>query len=171
VLHRRTLVGVSARCRALVLASRGDSTAAIAAAERAAEIFDSLPLPLERARTLLVLGEVRRRSKQKRPAREALEQALDMFEALGARLWADRARAELARVGGRTAAGDVLTETERRVAELVAEGRSNKDVAAALFVTVKAVEANLSRIYAKLGIRSRTELAHLLSGARAPDIL
>ncbi|MGH3071994.1 MAG: helix-turn-helix domain-containing protein, partial [Gaiellaceae bacterium] len=77
---------------------------------------------------------------------------------LGATVWADRARAELARIGGRSAAGG-LTETERRVAELVADGRSNKEVAAALYVTVKSVEANLSRVYAKLGLRSRTELA------------
>jgi DNA-binding CsgD family transcriptional regulator len=77
---------------------------------------------------------------------------------MGARLWAGRARAELGRIGGR-ARSDGLTPTEQRVADLVAEGRSNKEVADALFVSVRTVEANLTRVYAKLGIRSRTELA------------
>jgi DNA-binding NarL/FixJ family response regulator len=77
---------------------------------------------------------------------------------MGAVLWADRARAELGRIGGR-AASNGLTPTEQRVADLVADGRSNKEVAAELFVSVRTVEANLTRVYAKLGIRSRTELA------------
>ena len=107
--------------------------------------------------------KVRRRTKRKRAAREALEHAFAGFERLGAPLWAAKARVELARIGGRPSSGDALTATERRVAELVAEGCSNKEVAAALFVTVKAIEANLTRIYAKLGIRSRTQLARLVS--------
>ena len=78
---------------------------------------------------------------------------------LGAALWAERAAAELARIPGRGRASGELTETERRVAELVAEGLSNKEVAARLFVSVRAVEANLSKVYAKLGVRSRAELA------------
>ena len=161
-LHRQTLVALSARCRALVLGSRGESRTPVAALETAVELSRRIGLRFERARTVLVLGEVLRRGKQKRAARETLEEAFAAFDELGAPLWAAKARAELARVGGRRPAGGVLTETERRVAELVVEGRSNKEVAAKLFVTVKAVEANLSRIYAKLGIRSRTELARRL---------
>ena len=94
-------------------------------------------------------------------ARETLDDAIAGFEALGAHLWADRARAEQARIGGRSVI-EGLSETELRVAQLVAEGRSNKEVAATLFVSVRAVEANLSRVYAKLGIESRTELARRL---------
>jgi DNA-binding CsgD family transcriptional regulator len=105
-----------------------------------------------------VLGTLNRRTRRKAAARAALQEALDDLEAMGARLWAERARAELARIGGRAPAGG-LTPTEERVAELVAEGRSNKEVADALFVSVRTVEANLTRIYAKLGIRSRAELA------------
>ena len=116
-------------------------------------------MPFERARTLLVLGEVRRRAKQKRAARETLAAALASFEELGAEIWARRAQSELARIGGARPASDSLTPTERRVAELVAEGRPTKTVAAELFVSVKTVEGHLSRIYAKLGVRSRTELA------------
>jgi DNA-binding NarL/FixJ family response regulator len=91
-----------------------------------------------------------------------LTAALDVFDHLGAALWSERAAAELARIPGRTKASAELTETERRVAELVANGLTNKEVATKLFVTVRTVEANLTKVYAKLGIRSRTELASRL---------
>jgi DNA-binding NarL/FixJ family response regulator len=134
---------------------------AIANAEEAIAIYERLRFPMELARARLVLGEVQRRAKQRKAARETLDLAIAGFEALGAHLWVDRARAEQARIGGRTTI-EGLSETELRVAQLVAEGRSNKEVAAALFVSVRAVEANLSRVYAKLGIESRTELARRL---------
>jgi DNA-binding CsgD family transcriptional regulator len=157
-LHRPSLLAVADRCRGQLAGAQGDPGGAMDTLERGANAFETLNLPFERARTLLVLGVTQRRVKRKRPAREALEAALGLFESLGAPLWAEKARRELARIGGRrTAAG--LTPTERRVAELVASGRSNKEVAAELFVSVRAVEANLTRVYAKLGIRSRTELA------------
>jgi DNA-binding CsgD family transcriptional regulator len=159
-LDRPWILSTGARCRGLLCASRNDLPAGLAALERALVEHERLPMPFERGRTLLALGQVQRRAKRRREARETLQQALAIFEELGARLWAERVRAELARIGGRVPSGGGLTPTERRVAELVAEGRSNKEVAASLFVTVKAVEANLSRIYTKLGIRSRTELAH-----------
>ena len=95
----------------------------------------------------------------KRAAREALDQALAIFEELGAAIWAENARVELARVSGRRASVGALTATEERVAELVAQGLTNKAVAKELFVTDRTVEGHLTRIYAKLGIRSRSELA------------
>jgi len=156
--QRPTLSATASRSRALVLGARGDVEGAIAAAEEAAAAFARLRLPFELARARLVLGEVQRRAKQRKAARETLDLAIAGFEALGAHLWAARARAEQARIGGRTTI-EGLSATELRVAQLVAEGRSNKEVAAALFVSVRAVEANLSRVYAKLGIESRTELA------------
>ena len=115
-------------------------------------------MPFERARTLIVLGTIHRRAKHKADARAVLEEAVGILDGMGARLWAERARGELGRIGGRARAGG-LTPTEERVAGLVAEGLSNKQVAAELFVSVRTVEANLTRVYAKLGIRSRTELA------------
>jgi DNA-binding NarL/FixJ family response regulator len=99
---------------------------------------------------------------QKRLAREALEQALAIFEELGARLWADKVRAELARISGRGPASEDLTETERRVAELAAQGRTNKEIAAELFMGLSTVEAHLSQVYRKLGVR-RAELATRLA--------
>jgi DNA-binding CsgD family transcriptional regulator len=159
-LGRPTLLATARRYRGLIQAARGDVDGAAEPIEQSLAIFGT-DLPFERARTLLVSGEVRRRSKQKRAAREALEEALALFDQVGAPLWAAKARAELARIGGRVAIGG-LTATERRVAELVAKGHSNKEVAAELFVSVRAVEANLSKVYAKLDVRSRTELARRL---------
>jgi DNA-binding CsgD family transcriptional regulator len=104
----------------------------------------------------------RRQASQKKAARETLAQALAIFEALGARLWAEKARAELARIGGRQAGGDELTETEARVADLASAGRSNKEIAATLFMGVSTVEAHLSHVYRKLGIRSRAGLGGAL---------
>jgi DNA-binding CsgD family transcriptional regulator len=88
---------------------------------------------------------------------------LSIFEALPAPVWAENARGELARIGGRAPSGDGLTEGERRIAELVAAGTSNKETAAALFLSVHTVEDTLKRIYRKLGVRSRTELSRRLS--------
>jgi DNA-binding CsgD family transcriptional regulator len=151
------------RCCGLFTLATGDLPTSIQQLEQALALARALPFPLERGRSLLALGAARRRAKQKRAARDALEEARATFAALGSKLWAERAEEELGRIGGRTAERWELTPTEQRVADLVAQGLANKEVAAALVVSVRAVEANLTRIYAKLGIRSRTELAHLLA--------
>jgi DNA-binding CsgD family transcriptional regulator len=155
-------LAVAERGRALVAAGRGDHVRAREHLERALEAHARLPQPFELARTLLAQGSVERRAKHRAAARQALGQALEIFDGLGAPLWAEKTAAELARIPGRAPAAGGLSETERRVAELVASGLSNKEVAARLFVTVRTVEANLSRVYAKLGARSRTELASRL---------
>ena len=142
----------------------GDLDGALAELDRALLAHDRLGWPFERARTLLALGVVRRRGKQKRAARQSLEQALALFEGLGAQVWAARTTAELARIGGRPPRTGALTPTERRVAELVAEGHTNREVADQLFLSAKTVAAHLTSAYAKLGVRSRTELAHRLRG-------
>ena len=158
-LDRAWAMATGARCRALVLAARGDLEGASAAADEAVRHHDRLPLPFELGRTLLVRGAVERRAKRKREARDTLTKALEVFDGLGAALWADRTRAELARIGGRAPSSLDLTPTEDRVAALVAAGSTNREVAEALFVSIHTVEANLKRIYRKLGVRSRTELA------------
>jgi len=157
----------SARCRALVEAGRGNLDSAAAAIERAIAGHEVLPDPFERGRTMLVAGAVRQRAKQKRTAREALEQAAGIFDRLGARLWSQKARAALERAGGQRGGELGLTPTEQRIAELVAKGRSNKEVAGALFVSVRTVEATLSNIYRQLGLESRAELAARLSAPEA----
>ena len=160
-------IAAAARCRALLLASRGDLEPALRSTEEALAIHHRVLRPLELGRTLLVKGSIERRAKRRADARTTLALALETFDQLGAPLWAEKAAAELARISGRPRAAGGLTETERRVAELVAEGRSNKEVASVLFVTVRTVEANLSKVYAKLGIRSRTELARRLAAGEA----
>jgi DNA-binding CsgD family transcriptional regulator len=149
------------RCRALVAAACGDVEAAHALLERAVSEHEAVGDPFGRARALLALGVVRRRRRQKRPAREAIEAALEAFETIGAAGWAATTRRELGRVGGRTRV-EGLTAAERRVASLVAEGRTNREVAAALFLGERTVASHLTHVYAKLGVRSRTELARRL---------
>jgi DNA-binding CsgD family transcriptional regulator len=153
----------AARCRGLLYAADGDLDGAFAAFDRALLQLADTPFTFERGRTLLCQGIARRQASQKKAARETLDQALAIFEGLGARLWAEKAQAELARIGGRRAGGDELTETETRVAELAAAGRSNKEIAATLFMGVSTVEAHLSHVYRKLGIRSRAGLGSRLA--------
>jgi len=151
-------LGQVTRCRGLVAAARGDVTEAAALLEDAVAQHEQAADPFGRARALLALGVVRRRRRQKRAAREAIAAALDGFEQLGAATWIERARAELGRIGGRSRE-EGLTAAERRVAALVAEGHTNREVAAALFLGERTVETHLSHVYAKLGVRSRAELA------------
>jgi DNA-binding CsgD family transcriptional regulator len=124
---------------------------------------ERVPIPFERGRAILAYGATQRRAKQKSLARATFSEARAVFDKLGARLWAEQARAELARIGGRAPGSEELTPTERRVAELVGEGHSNKEVAAALYVGVRTVEAHLTHVYAKLGVRSRGQLARKLT--------
>lgn len=154
---------VGERVHALVRAERGDLGAALARAEAALSAHEALPMPFERARTLLVKGVVERRLRRRAHARSTLTEAASEFERMGARLWAERARGELARVAGRARqAENELTPTEHRVALLAAQGLSNKEIAATLFVTVHTVEVHLSHAYAKLGVRSRAQLPRVL---------
>jgi DNA-binding CsgD family transcriptional regulator len=156
-LQRPWPLAIAARCRGMLCSALGDGDAAQRALDEALALHDRVGEPFERARTLLVLGTVQRRERKKRLARESLEAALGIFETLGAALWSERARAELARVGGRaTTTG--LTATEARVAEMLASGRTYQQAADALFVSPKTVQWNVSKIYRKLGIHSRAEL-------------
>ena len=159
-------VAVASRCRGLLAAAEDEPLAAITAFERSLAELEGLPYPFERGRTLLCLGTVRRHAQQRKAARESLEEAIAIFEELGARLWAEKARAELARISGRRTTPDELTGTEWRVAELAAQGHTNKEIAAEIFMGVSTVEAHLSRIYRKLGLRSRTELAGRIATPR-----
>ena len=162
-LDRSWAIAITARCRALLLAARGDLTGAQACFERALAEHARTQDPFQHARTLLAFGRTQRRAKKRGAARATLEDALARFERLGAPLWAEQTRAELARIGGRAPSRGDLTHAEQRIAALVAEGRTNREVAAALFLTEHSVETALTRVYRKLGIRSRAELARLLA--------
>ena len=151
----------AARCHALLALALGDDVGAVTACDRAlAE--EGGTYPIERGRIMTTLGAAHRHARRTRAAREVLGAAVELLDGMGAVSWRDAAAAELGRVSGRRAHGDELTPAEQRVAELAAEGRQNKEIAAELFLTVATVEAHLSRVYRKLGLRSRTELARAL---------
>ncbi len=156
-------LATAARCRGLFAAADGDLEAARAGFRHALAEHERTG-PFERARTLLAAGRTERRAGRRRDARAALDEALATFDDLRAKLWVEQARAELARLGGRTPSAHGLTGAEERVARLVAEGKTNREVAAALFVTERTVETHLSSIYRKLELRSRSELAGHLAG-------
>lgn len=145
------------RCRALLLAERGDLTGAQAALDEAAAQHRRMSMPFELARTLLVDGQIRRRARARGRARQSLQRALDLFSGMGAEVWAGLARAELDRMAANRGP-DELTAAEHRIAVLAADGLSNKEIAASLFVSVHTVEVHLSHVYAKLAIRSRVQL-------------
>jgi DNA-binding CsgD family transcriptional regulator len=156
---RPWMLAVGARCRAMLQAARGDLEAAEVSVARAMAAHDRLPMPFERARTALFAGQLARRRRRKQVASQTLTSAMRAFHALGTPLWEERARAELARVTVTRGRASSLTPSEASVARLAAAGRSNRDIAAALFITPKTVEHNLTRVYRKLGIRARAELA------------
>jgi DNA-binding CsgD family transcriptional regulator/tetratricopeptide (TPR) repeat protein len=160
---RATAAGTAARSRALVELRRGNLAAALEAAELAARLLDGASLPLELARSQIVLGDVQRRAQRKRAARDTLAAAIALLDGLGAAGWSARAREEVARIGGRASSASTLTAAESRVAELVSEGLANKEVAATLGIATKTVELHLSHIYAKLDVGSRTELVRQMA--------
>jgi DNA-binding CsgD family transcriptional regulator len=155
-------LATAARNRGQLCEAQGDIEGARQALERALAEHDRMQCPFERGRTLLAAGAIRRRAREQRVAREVLEEAHRIFDGVGAQTWAKRASDELARIGGRRASDGKLTATEASLAALAAEGRSNKEIASALHISVHTVEAHLSRIYRKLGIRSRAALGQRL---------
>lgn len=155
---RAWMSAVGGRGRSMLLAAMGELDDAHAAAQQAMVEHDRVAMPFDRARTLLLLGQLERRMRKKESAYANLAAALDLFERYNVPLWTGRARAELARARVGPQASGQLTPSEQRVAELAASGMKNRDVASALFISPKTVEANLARIYRKLGIRSRAEL-------------
>ncbi len=161
-------LATGARCRGLLLSAHGELDAAERSLEDALTEHERSPMPFERGRTLLALGLLQRRRNERRSAHESLEQARTIFEDLGAPLWVARTQRELRPLGGRPTSRLTLTFAEQRVAELAASGLTNREVAAALFISPKTVEASLARAYRKLNIRSRAELgAHIAANPQA----
>ncbi|HUA48645.1 MAG TPA: AAA family ATPase [Solirubrobacteraceae bacterium] len=161
-------IAIGERCRGLLLAARGDVPAAISALEAALPEHARRPLAPEIARTLLELGTLQRRAKQKNAAKQTLERALAIFEPMGAQMWVDRTRDELSRIGLRRASvSEGLTPAQMRVAELVVDGLSNREIASALYMSRSSVEAHLTKVYREYGVRSRAQLVAALSSAPA----
>ncbi len=158
--HRESAAAV--RVQGLISTARGDLTGAVELLEDAATRHDAAGDPFGRGRAQLAAGIAHRRLRQKRLARIALDAAIATFDELGAATWLDVARTELARIGGRVRL-EGMSPSERRVADLVAAGWSNRDIAAALFLTERTVASHLSHVYAKLGVRSRTQLARVVT--------
>ena len=161
------------RCSGLLLSATGELEAAEAALQDAVARCEHLPDPLERGRTLLALGALLRRQRRRLDAQVMLRRGGDVFRAMGANLWAARADSEFGRAGGHARSGSAtLTETESQLAELVAAGKSNREIAGEIYMSPKTVEAHLSRIYRKLALRSRTELAaHVLAANRESKVV
>ena len=157
-------IAIAERCRGLLLAADGDVLGAIKAMDAALAAHARRTLRPELARTLLEKGALQRRAKQKSVAKQTLEQALAIFGETGAQMWADRARDELNRIGLRRArAGEGLTPAQTRVAELVAEGLSNREIATTLYMSTRSVESHLTKVYRELGVRSRAQLVVALA--------
>jgi DNA-binding CsgD family transcriptional regulator len=162
-LDRPHVAAVLPRLQAQVRAARsGPDEEARALALAAVEAHDALGTTFELGRSLLVAGRLHRRAKQKRAAHGLLSRAVEVLEAAPAPVWAARAREELGRVGLRPSAPESLTATEARVAALAAAGRTNREIATEVFASPKTVEAVLSRVYRKMGVRSRVELVTAL---------
>jgi DNA-binding CsgD family transcriptional regulator len=150
------------RCRGLLASARGQHDKAVELLAESVTQCRTMGAPYELARSLLALGGALRRTRHRTASARALTEARDIFTSRGARTWATRTEVELSRVA---APGDrhSLTPTETRVATLAVRGKTNAEIANELFVSIKTVEANLTRVYAKLGVRSRTLLAEQLS--------
>jgi DNA-binding CsgD family transcriptional regulator len=150
------------RCRGMLQLANGDIDAAVATLGSAVERARDRVRPMLVARTLLAHGVALRRQGARAHAREHLMEARRAFSQLDSPPWIRRVDDQLERLGARppVARGSTtLTPTERQIAELVASGRSNREIAAALHISLRTVESNLTRVYRKLAVRGRTELA------------
>ena len=160
-LRRPALTGDAYRIDALAAAAAGDVDSAAESARAAVTAHGSSPLRLELARSLLVLGQIERRRKARGQSRDALRRAYELAADMGHRPLLAQIEQEMPRIAAERS-GAELTATERRVAGLIADGATNRDAAAALFVSVRTIETHVASIYRKLGVRTRAELARRL---------
>jgi DNA-binding CsgD family transcriptional regulator len=162
-LDRPWALSTAARGRALIASGQGDLDAAESAITTALLQHERLGYPLDLGRTVLVKGMIERRTRRYAAARETLNQALAIFNRLGATLWAERTTEEAGRIGGRARSAGELSDQERRVVDLTVVGHTNREIAAELYVSVRAVEKALTSVYRKLGVRSRAQLINKIT--------
>ena len=160
---RPALIGDADRIDALGCAVAGDLDAAVQLARAAVAAHGRSPLRVELARSLLALGRIERRRKARQQSRTALQRALNLAAEMGHRPLLAQIEQELPRAAA-ARSGAELTEAEKRVADQVARGATNREAAAALFISVRTVETHVASIYRKLGVRTRSELRRALSG-------
>ena len=161
--HLPWSTAMASRCHSVVSAASGDMPAAIAALEQALADHERLPMPFEEARTRLLYGTTLRRAGRRSDARRELEAARAVFIRLGTPVQAAQALTELARIGGKSSRDGDLTAVELRIIALVGAGQTSREVARALYMSVRTVDSHLGHVYRKLGLRSRTELAFWVS--------
>jgi DNA-binding CsgD family transcriptional regulator len=159
------IVLVSARGRGHLAVARGEPDEAVQWFDRSLEVLETTPMPFERGRSLLGRGQAHLRAGRRRLARADLDEARSIFAELGAEAWTNRAEAELARIGGRGSSRWELTPSEQSVAELAALGRSNREIADRLVISVRTVESHLASAYRKLNVKSRVQLSLALAGS------
>jgi len=164
-LDRQVAMLGLARAGALLTAATGQAREGAEALADAIEQWSDHPYPLEVARAYYVLGGLERRAHRRGAARAALSEAVRRYAAAGAGTWQESAAAELARLDGGRGAG--LTATEQGIVEMVRAGATNREIARAMFLSVKAVEANLTRLYRRLNVRNRSQLARTLDDTGA----
>jgi DNA-binding CsgD family transcriptional regulator/KaiC/GvpD/RAD55 family RecA-like ATPase len=164
-MDRQVVMLGLARVESLINAASGDSRSAADELRRTLDKYADHPYPLDVARGYLTLGVLERRAHRRSAAREALVEAENRYTVAGAVPWVAVVRTELARLDGGRAGGE-LSDTEQRIVELVRAGATNREIAGTLFLSVKAVEANLTRLYRRLGVRNRTQLVRALDGAQ-----
>ncbi len=165
---RQSAAAIATTGRALIYAARGDSSSAVEAINDALAYYDASPFRFDHARTRLIAGRILWRARARRKARDLVASATDDFIAFGAAAWAGRGASDLARMNLSAAAPTQLAETEQCIADLAAAGLTNRAIAERLFLATKTVEANIGRIYRKLGIHTRAELGALV-GRRAQE--
>ena len=158
--HHRWARAAAARAWGHVLLAQGEPEVSAHRFEEAAKLFGAMDLPLDHGRSLTALGVAHRRARELRAARTTLEAAAAALDGIGSAGWSEQARLELARLGGRRRT-EILTATEQQVAQLVRDGLANKQIAQRLVISTSTVEAHLTRIYRKLGVRSRMELVRM----------
>ena len=161
-----------ARSEALLIAKQGDPAAALDLLEKTIAGAGDRVYPLDLARCELTRGRVARQARRRSVARTAFLDAIEQFEAYGAPAWREVAETELARldVPSRSRQPSELTDNEQQIVAMVRDGSTNREIAAALYLRVKAVESQLTRLYRRFGVANRTQLLRTVDRGPGPDL-
>lgn len=160
-LKRETAMLGLTRAGAVLTSMDGDPRSAVAELMAAMDRWSGHPFPIEVARAYHVLGTIERRAHRRGAARDAFAEASRRYDELGAHPWRIAVEAELTKLNGPRGLG--LSDTEARIVDLVRRGATNREIARATFLSVKAIEANLTRLYRRFGVRNREQLSNAVA--------